>query len=149
MNESPLCAAQIEKFLERSETLNLLLSYLQQSEDWIADHPGSVIEGLLIEDLGKRMLDPDPPAPVDRNETAQTLTYVSAPRILRIHDWLDATPHNRVAAMIEDPDVDPIYKSRLKVLFSILARAMVFHHVFDEKRRQEILAAIEKMKGES
>lgn len=139
---SPLSDAGVQHFLERSPVLQALMAYFEAGEDWTTDAPGTSVDGVLISDLGLRMMDPAPAPAVSREKTAEVLTYVRASRVLRIHDWLDATPENSVVAMLQDREVSPVYRRRLSTMLSILARGMVFNHIFNEKRRKEILEAI-------
>lgn len=139
---SPLSDVGVQQFLERSAVLQALMAYFEAGEDWTTDAPGTSVDGVLISDLGLRMMDPAPPPAVERRKTAEVLTYVRASRILRIHDWLDVTRGNSVVDLLHDESVDPIYRRRLKSMLTILARGMVFNHIFNEQRRKEILDAI-------
>jgi hypothetical protein len=93
-----------------------------------------------------------PPVDDDFNESAAVLNYVRAGRMLRILDWMDANPQNRVADILRHPGLDVAFRERLKKILAILARGKLLEMMFNERSCDEMTRALrlmEQKKGEA
>lgn len=140
-----LSARDLETFYdERDGALKYIIAYLESGEDWVLDHRGAPLEGLLVSGLGERMLGP---APVDDdvNESASVLNYVRAGRMLRILDWMDSNPENHIAGILQHPNLNAAFRERLKKILAILARGKLLETMFNEQSCEEMAAALRLM----
>lgn len=133
-----------EFFSDRDGALPYIIAYLEAGEDWVLDRRGAPLEGLLISELGERMLAP-PPVDSDLNESAEVLNYVRAGRMLRILEWMDANPENRIADILKYPGLDVAFRERLKKILAILARGKLLEMMFNEKSCDEMTKALRLM----
>lgn len=145
-NKAPILSAKdLDNFFsDRDGALPYIIAYLEAGEDWVLDKRGAPLEGLLISELGERML---APPPVDSNiqESAEVLNYVRAGRMLRILEWMDANPENKIADILRHPDLDIIFKERLKKILAILTRGKLLEMMFNEKSCNEMGKALRLM----
>ena len=138
----PLSRQGIREFLAaRSESLTAVIAYLEAGEYWVLDFQGGGVEASL-KSLNDRMDDPAPAPIYDPADTGYVLSYLSAGRTVRLLEWLEANPLNTVVSLLDNPDIDIAFKSRLRAMLKILSKAVLLHALFGPTRQREILACL-------
>ncbi len=137
-HHATLSEADIEQFLtDRSPALMLIVAYLESGESWTMDKRGTGAEIQLINDLGSLVFE-GYAKQYEPVLTSQVLDYIRAGRMIRILDWLDTSPDNKITDFLQRDDVSETFRTRLKTILQILIRAELLNRLFGVYKRKEL-----------
>lgn len=141
---NPLSKKEVREFLAaRSESLSAVIAYLESGEYWVLDGKGSLVD-ISLQQLNSSILSPAPPPLYDPVETGYVLNYLCAGRTVRLLEWLEANPSNRVSELLTNPEIDDAFRMRIRTLFKILTKAILLHTLFGPARQAEILECLKE-----